>query len=178
MKSLLSATAILSILVCSCNQPAAPKKYASVEDSLLHCSSNLPARYAVAASDTSFSSAADSTSHEGMVWIAGGEFMMGANDDEGREDEYPQHRVKVSGFWMDATEVTNAQFKNFVDATGYITTAEIAPDWEEIKKQVPAGTPRPPDSVLVAASLVFVKQAPGTGLGDPSQWWDWKKGAS
>jgi len=178
MKSLLSTTAILSILVCSCNQPAAPKKYASVEDSLLHCSSNLPARYAVAASDTSFSSAADSTSHEGMVWIAGGEFMMGANDDEGREDEYPQHRVKVSGFWMDATEVTNAQFKIFVDATGYITTAEIAPDWEEIKKQVPAGTPRPPDSVLVAASLVFVKQAPGTGLGDPSQWWDWKKGAS
>ena len=114
MKSLLSATAILSIFACSCNQPAAPKKYASVEDSLLHCASNLPARYAVAASDTSFSTAADSASHEGMVWIPGGEFMMGANDDEGREDEYPQHRVKVSGFWMDATEITNDEYRQFV----------------------------------------------------------------
>ena len=56
---------------------------------------------------------------------------------------------------MDATEVTNAQFKKFVEATGYITMAEKAPDWEELKKQLPAGTIKPHDSLLVAASLVF-----------------------
>ena len=79
---------------------------------------------------------------------------MGSSDKEGRPDEYPQHTVRVDSFYMDATEVTNAMFKKFVDATGYITTAERKPDWDELKKQLPAGTPRPPDSVLVAASLL------------------------
>jgi formylglycine-generating enzyme required for sulfatase activity len=120
----------------------------------------------------------DSVSHEGMVWIPGGTYLMGAQDQDGREDEYPQHQVKVSGFWMDATEVTNTQFRKFVEATGYVTTAEIAPDWNELSKQLPPGTPKPHDSLLVPASLVFVKQPPGAGLGDPSIWWSWKKGAN
>ena len=155
-------------------------KYASVEDSLLHCSSNLPSRFGPAAgSDTTMvNGQSDAVSHEGMVWIPGGTYLMGAQDQDGREDEYPQHQVKVSGFWMDATEVTNAQFKQFVEATGYVTTAEIAPDWNEISKQLPPGTPKPHDSLLVPASLVFVKQPAGAGLGDPSIWWSWKKGAN
>lgn len=66
----------------------------------------------------------DSISHEGMVYIKAQTFLMGASDAEGRVDEYPQHKVQLSDFWIDATEVTNAQFKKFVDATGYITTAE------------------------------------------------------
>ena len=147
------------------------------EDSLLHCTENLPTRFGKASTDTNLHIQQISASHDGMVWIEGGEFMMGANDDEGRADEYPQHRVRLEGFWMDATEVTNAQFKIFVDSTGYITTAEIKPDWILLKKQLPAGTPKPPDSVLVASSLVFHQQPPGTGLENPGAWWLWKRGA-
>src|SRR5262245_11556300 len=80
----------------------------------------------------------------GMVWIPGGEFTMGTDSDLGWPDEKPAHRVRVDGFWMDQTEVTNAQFRAFVEATGYVTTAEKPPDAEEILRQMPPGTPRPP----------------------------------
>ena len=96
-----------------------------------------------------------SSNTEGMVFIKGGEFFMGADNDQAQEDEYPKHKVIVNSFWMDQTEVTNNQFKEFVDATGYITTAEKAIDWEEIKKILPPGTPKPNDSLLAPASLVF-----------------------
>ncbi len=49
---------------------------------------------------------------EGMVWIPGGRDVMG--DDQGTPDERPAHSVTIDGFWMDRTEVTNAQFKKFV----------------------------------------------------------------
>jgi len=177
--SIYASIAMLMLLACNQQQPY-QGKYASVEDSLLHCSSNLPSRFGSAAgTDTTMVNVQpDSVSHEGMVWIPGGTYLMGAHDQDGREDEYPQHQVKVSGFWMDVTEVTNAQFKQFVEATGYVTTAEIAPDWNELSKQLPPGTPKPHDSLLVPASLVFVKQPAGAGLGDPSIWWSWKKGAN
>ncbi|MFM8584301.1 MAG: SUMF1/EgtB/PvdO family nonheme iron enzyme, partial [Planctomycetaceae bacterium] len=58
----------------------------------------------------------------GMVWIPGGRFLMGS--DVGEADERPVHAVEVSGFWLDATEVTNAEFARFVRATGYVTDAE------------------------------------------------------
>ncbi|HLW68353.1 MAG TPA: SUMF1/EgtB/PvdO family nonheme iron enzyme, partial [Gemmataceae bacterium] len=60
----------------------------------------------------------------GMVWIPGGEFTMGSDADDVSSAEHPAHRVRVNGFWMDQTDVTNAQFRAFVEATGYITTAE------------------------------------------------------
>lgn len=116
-------------------------------------------------------------SHEGMVWINAGTFQMGSSNNEGRPDEYPQHKVQVEGFWMDKTEVTNAEFRKFVDATGYVTTAEKAPDWEILKKQLPAGTPKPPDNDLVAASLVFQITTNPVSLNNPSNWWRWTKGA-
>ncbi|MEO8406436.1 MAG: formylglycine-generating enzyme family protein, partial [Chitinophagaceae bacterium] len=75
-------------------------------------------------------------------------------------------------------EVTNAAFQKFVKATGYITTAEQKPDWKELKKQLPAGTPKPPDSLLVAASLVFTPPSYGVNLDDATQWWSWSKGAN
>src|SRR5689334_3659518 len=53
----------------------------------------------------------------GMVWVPGGEFWMGSDD--GPPDERPRHKVYVDGFWMDQTEVTNAQFAKFAAATGY-----------------------------------------------------------
>lgn len=118
------------------------------------------------------------TSYENMVYIAGGKFKMGASDTEGRPDEYPQRTVGVDGFWMDVTEVTNAQFAGFVKATKYITTAERFPNWEILKKQLPAGTTKPHDSVLVPASLVFVQPRHEVPLNDAGQWWQWKKGAN
>jgi formylglycine-generating enzyme required for sulfatase activity len=61
-----------------------------------------------------------------MVWVPGGEFMMGVDDDsEARPDESPKHRVKVDGFWMDATEVTNAQFAAFVKAPGLLLKRNV-----------------------------------------------------
>lgn len=62
----------------------------------------------------------------GMVWIPAGEFTMGTNFQETRKDEAPAHQVRLDGFWIDATLVTNQQFKAFVEATGYVTTAEKA----------------------------------------------------
>ena len=70
--------------------------------------------------------------------------------------EQPAHRVRVDGFFVDTCELTNVQFQAFVDATGYVTTAEKVPDLREIMKQLPPGTPPPPKEKLVAASLVFL----------------------
>lgn len=113
----------------------------------------------------------------GMVWIPRGEFQMGGIGPEARSDEFPLHRVKVDGFWMDATELTNAEFRRFVQATGYVTTAEKKPDWEEMKKSLPPGTPKPPESVLVPGSLVFTPTTGPVPLRDPSRWWQWVPGA-
>jgi formylglycine-generating enzyme required for sulfatase activity len=113
-----------------------------------------------------------------MVWIEGGDFIMGASDKEGRPDEYPQHGVRVAGFWMDATEVTNAQFRKFVYATGYVTVSERKPDWNELKKQLPEGTPRPAENMLVAASLIFNPPNDAVVLNNPAQWWKWQPGAN
>jgi formylglycine-generating enzyme required for sulfatase activity len=114
-----------------------------------------------------------------MVWIPGGEFTMGTDLDLGWVDEKPAHRVRVDGFWMDQTEVTNAQFRDFVKATGYATTAEKPPDVEEILRQLPPDTPPPPREKLVPGSLVF---QPTVGklldFRDYSQWWHWTPGAN
>jgi formylglycine-generating enzyme len=114
----------------------------------------------------------------GMVLIPGGIYTMGSEESRARPDESPAHNVKVTKFWMDVTEVTNAQFREFVDATGYVTTAERKPDWEEIKKQLPPGTPRPPENLLVASSLVFSPPDTPVSHMDHSQWWSWIGGAN
>lgn len=113
-----------------------------------------------------------------MVLIPSGTFTMGGRSDQAYADEFPQHQVKVSSFLMDETEVTNAQFKAFVDATGYVTTAERAVDWEELKKQLPSGTPKPADSLLAGGSLIFEKTNKPVELNDVSQWWVWTIGAN
>lgn len=174
---LLLAT-ILGLQACNSGAPDVAATAAQPADttSTASCHTGLPARFASSAAEADFES--KDVSHEGMVWIEGGTYRMGASDAEGRPDEYPQHTVKVDGFWMDATEVTNAQFAEFVEATGYVTTAERAPDWEELKKQLPPGTPKPHDSLLVAASLVFTPPARQVALHNPGQWWSWQKGAN
>jgi formylglycine-generating enzyme required for sulfatase activity len=116
-------------------------------------------------------------SKEGMVFIPGGNFDMGGDNEEARSDEFPKHQVTVSSFWMDIAEVTNSQFKKFVDATGYTTTAERKIDWDEISIMLPPDTPKPHDSLLSPASLVF-KEVSTSNLNDYSKWWSLVKGAN
>ena len=52
----------------------------------------------------------------GMVLIPAGSFEMGSDDDDAYHDEQPVHTVHLDAFYMDMYEVTNAQFKVFVDA--------------------------------------------------------------
>ena len=118
------------------------------------------------------------TSTAGMVLIKGGDFMMGGDNNQADKDEYPKHKVILDDFYLDAHEVTNAQFKAFVDATGYVTTAEKKPDWEELKKQLPPNTPKPDDSQLVASSLVFTPPSTPVDLNNYSLWWSWTPGAN
>jgi len=118
---------------------------------------------------------------EGMVWIPGGIFQQGAvaNDRMAMSHEKPAHPVLVDGFYMDMTEVTNGNYKEFVSATGYVTVAERSLSWEEIKKQVPPGTPKPHDSILQPGSLLFNKpKSKIIDLHDYSQWWAWTVGAN
>ncbi|WP_233268799.1 formylglycine-generating enzyme family protein [Mucilaginibacter lacusdianchii] len=145
------------------------------------CESNLPKRFASLSAGENESSLRKPNvlaTHAGMQWIPGGSYQMGGDNHQAMEDEYPKHTVKVYGFWMDKTEVTNAQFTRFVKATGYITTAEKKVDWEELKKQLPPGTPKLPDSELAPASLVFKATKTPVNLADYSQWWEWKQGAN
>jgi formylglycine-generating enzyme len=181
-------------------------KVAAMKKGMISCEKNVPSRFgavaalavpgtsgasstaagtlAATAATTGFASAAGypdaaaRAAHPGMVWIAGGTFHMGGDNNQALEDEYPKHPVTVSGFWMDRTEVTNAQFAAFVRATGYVTTAERKPDWNELKKQLPPGTPKPDASLLVPASLVFDPPDHAVDLNDYAQWWAWKKGAN
>ncbi|WP_022947375.1 formylglycine-generating enzyme family protein [Methylohalobius crimeensis] len=117
---------------------------------------------------------------EGMVWIPGGEFSMGAVDPLGRDrnavgmhatrDSRPIHRVYVDGLWMDKTEVTNAQFRKFVEATGYATVAERVPTQEEF--------PNAPPENLIAGSVVFSPPDQAVSLNNYFQWWSYVVGAN
>lgn len=116
-----------------------------------------------------------------MVWIPGANFMQGAVDQDkmAMDHEKPAIQVTVDGFFMDITEVTNAQFSEFVKETGYKTVAERVIDWEELKKQLPEGTTKPHDSILKPGALTFKKAKQSVpNLYDFSQWWNWTIGAS
>jgi sulfatase modifying factor 1 len=118
---------------------------------------------------------------KGMVWVVGKTFLQGAkaSDAFAMPREKPGHKVTVDGFFIDSTEVTNAQFKTFVAATAYVTIAERAIDWEELKKQLPQGTPKPHDSILQPGSLIFNKNVNAVvNMNNYQQWWTWKIGAN
>jgi len=105
----------------------------------------------------------------GMVRIAPGDFWMGSEHGES-QDSQPVHQVHVDGFWMDATDVTNAQFERFVKSTGYITVAE--------RKPAPADFPNAPPEKLVPGSVVFSPPSGGVSLDDYTLWWAWVPGAN
>lgn len=166
----------LTIFLIACNN-SKEDKMGTDNDTAYSCM-KIPARFGSSDSLTNSITPVGDTSYAGMVLIPAGTFEMGADNKQASQDEYPKHKVSLDSFYIDITEVTNAQFKKFVDATGYITTAERKPDWEELKKDVPPGTPRPHDSLLVAASLVFNSSSGPVNLNDYTAWWSWIKGAS
>jgi formylglycine-generating enzyme required for sulfatase activity len=86
------------------------------------------------------------------------------------QDALPVHRVYVDGFWMDATELTNAEFSRFVTATGYVTVAERTPTAAEL--------PGVPEELLVKGSAVFTPSTARVSLEDPNRWWRYQNGAS
>jgi sulfatase modifying factor 1 len=106
-------------------------------------------------------------SHQGMAWVPGGTFAMGSEGDY--PEEAPVRTVRVSGFWMDETAVTNAQFAAFVEATGHETEAERSPD--------PRAYPGADPALLVPGSIVFDQPAGPVDLHYPLAWWRWTPGA-
>jgi len=104
-----------------------------------------------------------------MAWVSGGTFSMGC-DDPNMADARPWHDVTVSGFWIDKTEVTNAQFAKFVEATGYVTSAERALD--------PKDFPGVPAAELAPASPVFTPPLGPVSLDNPTRWWRLVPGAN
>jgi formylglycine-generating enzyme len=118
-----------------------------------------------------------SSAPDGMAWIPGGEFSMGAQDSpdmnevgmQATTDSRPIHRVFVDGFWMDATDVTNEEFASFVKATRYVTVAERKPRAEDF--------PGAPPENLVAGSVVFSPTDHAVPLKDHFQWWSYVEGA-
>lgn len=114
-----------------------------------------------------------------MVLIPEGTFLMGTSEDaHSLPRERPAHTVHVKRFYMDAAEVTNAQFAKFIQETGYITTAERPLNWDELAKQLPPGTPKPPDEQLKPGSMVFQSPEKINAHEDYRQWWRWIQGAS
>jgi formylglycine-generating enzyme required for sulfatase activity len=113
-----------------------------------------------------------------MAWISGGEFSMGAGDPvdmstvgmKATRDARPIHRVYVDGFFMDKSDVTNAEFARFVKATGYVTVAERKPRAEDY----PGARPE----LLVAGSMVFTPPPGAVPLDNYAQWWSYVPGAN
>jgi sulfatase modifying factor 1 len=113
------------------------------------------------------SKSASSRRHPEMVWIAGGPFWMGSDSE--RSGTRPRKLVRVRGFWLDTTEVSNQQFTQFVRATGYVTEAERPPRRR--------GAPHIPVDKLVAGSLVFTPPHDSDALDNPDRWWRFVPGA-
>jgi len=112
-----------------------------------------------------------------MAWVPGGVFLMGSDSKLTSPNERPAHKVRVRGFWMDVTDVTNDQFAEFVRQTGYVTTAQRKPDWETIRVQLPPGTPKPPEEVLVPGAMVFTGTTAPVRLDEYWRWWRFVPGA-
>jgi formylglycine-generating enzyme required for sulfatase activity len=108
--------------------------------------------------------AATDAAHPGMVWVPGGSFTMGS--DHAFPEEAPAVAAAVTGFWMDQTEVTNAQFAQFVAATGYRTLAERGLRMSDA-----------PDAPVVAGSPVFRPRGGPEEMRSFVNWWQFQAGA-
>lgn len=160
---------MLTILLSSCNNKPgniAAAKTATKKETCAVC--KMPSRSAMfkAVADTLTVANANNSTAD-MVLIKGGNFLMGSND---FPDAKPLHTVTVNSFWMDAHEVTNAQFAAFVKATGYKTVAE--------QQLNPKDYPGVPASALVPGSAVFSPPDHKVSLDNAMQWWKYVTGAN
>ncbi len=114
-------------------------------------------------------SASSAATQAGMAWVPAGEFWMGSEEAK-FADARPVHRVRLDGFWIDRTEVTNQQFARFVQATHYQTVAE--------RKPKPEDYPDADPSKLVAGSVVFTPPSAPVTLQNQYAWWSYVPGAS
>jgi formylglycine-generating enzyme len=103
-----------------------------------------------------------------IVWLSGGTFRMGS--DWHYPEEASMHCVAISPFWIDCTPVTTRQFRQFIEATGYVTVAEITPD----PRDYPGALPH----MLKPGSLVFTPPGRSVDLHNWSQWWKFEFGAN
>jgi formylglycine-generating enzyme len=117
---------------------------------------------------STFISETTSAGHPDMIWVAGGTFLMGSN--AFYREERPVRPETVQGFWLDRYPVTNAEFRRFVDATGYVTLCERPPD--------PAMYPEADPALLVPGSAVFRKPSGPVSLRDSRAWWEYVPGAN
>jgi formylglycine-generating enzyme required for sulfatase activity len=127
------------------------------------------ARRTAAKAPISFKTEGNRPARDGMIWIPGGDFRMGSEHGD-MQDARPVHPVRVDGFWMDATDVTNVQFERFIRATGYLTVAE--------RKPRPEDFPDVPREKLVPGSIVFSPPKNAVSLDDYTAWWSFVPGAN
>jgi formylglycine-generating enzyme required for sulfatase activity len=136
----------------------------------------IPAISLLNANPESKETAARAAAPKGMVWIEGATYTRGTKEKSSipfNDEERPVHKVTVSGFYLDEHEVTNAQFREFVDATGYKTQAEKG--WSKID------FPKAPPGALKPGGIVFSgppKAVELRGQGAEWQWWRFQEGAS
>lgn len=176
---LLSTVVLIFSLLIGCKNKDSTKAISEKQKDSLDLCCGLPSRGSHFPSSTALSLDSTSTvlNKKGMVLIKGGVFRMGGRDQNfARKDEFPVHSVRISSFYLDEHEVTNAQFKRFVSETAYKTLAERPLKWEELKKNLPPGTPKPAADFFEAGSLVFNQPRQAVPLNNPLVWWNWQKG--
>jgi formylglycine-generating enzyme required for sulfatase activity len=118
--------------------------------------------------NTAENAASDSSRYTDMVWVPGGEFMMGSNAHY--PEEAPAHRVRIDGFWMDKFTVTNRDFERFVNETGHLTLAEKPASLDDYSDALP--------ELLAPSSVVFKKPSTAVDLSNHYNWWAYASGAN
>ena len=103
-----------------------------------------------------------------LVWIPAQTAVLGS--EQHHAEERPAHPVSVDGFSIQTHQVTNAEFAEFVSATGYLTVAE--------RPLNPADYPGAPAENLQPGSMVFTRTSSPVDLRHLNLWWTWTPGAS
>ncbi|MDV3124240.1 formylglycine-generating enzyme family protein [Mycobacterium sp. 21AC1] len=102
-----------------------------------------------------------------LSWIPAQRTTLGSDDHY--PEEAPVREVSVDGFWIQPTQVTNTEFAEFIEATGYVTVAERPVSRDDY--------PGAPPENLVPGSMVFRRTPGPVDLRHINLWWAWTPGA-